>query len=138
MSPIKLELEKKVLKDSIMNHMYILGTIFLGLYGQVVLKWRIGQLGSLPDAGKEKIVFLFQLLLDPIIFSTMLSAFIGALFWMMAMTKFDMSYAYPFLGLAYVLNFLFAVVILNEPFTWNKLIGNFVILCGIIIASRTV
>lgn len=121
-----------------MSHLYILGTIVFTIYGQIILKWRIGFYGSLPVSGQQKVAFLLNLLLDPFIISGLVAAFIASLCWMAAMTKFDMSYAYPFIGTTYILNLFFAVVLLHEPFAWNKVIGNAVILLGIIIASRTV
>ena len=125
-------------KDFYWNHLYILATVVFTVYGQVVLKWRIGYYGELPDVLKDKIFFLIQLLIDPIILSALFSAFVASLFWMMAMSKFDMSYAYPFIGSTYMLNLILALSLLGEPFTWNKVAGNVLILLGIIIAIRTV
>jgi drug/metabolite transporter (DMT)-like permease len=130
--------KSNVLKGNYFNHIYILGTIIFTVYGQIIMKWRIGMYGVLPADIKEKIFFLFQLLLDPFILSGLFSAFVASLFWMMAMTKFDMSYAYPFIGATFVLNLSFAVMLLHEPFAWNKAIGSMVIILGIFIASRAV
>ena len=91
-----------------MGFFYIFGTIFFTVYGQLILKWRISGFGQLPEATMDKVVFLLKLLFDPFIFSGFASAFIASLFWMAAMTKFDVSYAYPFMSLSFVLVFLFA------------------------------
>jgi len=45
-----------------MGYFYILGTIVCTVYGQLILKWRIGKYGELPDAFLDKVVFLFKLL----------------------------------------------------------------------------
>jgi len=42
-------------------------------------------------------------LFDPLIFSGFASAFIASFFWMAAMTKFELSYAYPFMSRVFVL-----------------------------------
>lgn len=121
------------------DHLYIFGTIIFTVYGQVVIKWRISQCGLLlPMELRDKVWFLINIFFDPFIFSGFVAAFIASLCWMAAMTKFDMSYAYPFIGGTYLLNLFFAIAFLHEPFAWNKVIGNTVILLGIIIASRTV
>lgn len=120
------------------DHLYILGTILFTVYGQVVIKWRIPQDGMLPIELRDKVFFLIKLFFDPFILSGFLAAFVAALCWMAAMTKFDMSYAYPFIGCTYILNFIFAVYLFNELFTWQKLIGNVCILLGIIITSMKI
>ena len=43
-----------------MNYLYIVGTIFFTVYGQLVLKWRISGYGALPELFNEKIIFLFK------------------------------------------------------------------------------
>lgn len=120
-----------------MGYFYIFGTIFFTVYGQMVLKWRINGIGSLPEIFSDKILFLAELLFDPWIFSGFFAAFIASFFWMAAMTKFDISYAYPFMSSAFVLVFLLSVILFQEPVTWQKIIGLIFIVSGIIMTSRS-
>ncbi|MDQ7047614.1 MAG: EamA family transporter [Sulfurovum sp.] len=121
-----------------MGYFYIFGTIFFTVYGQIVLKWRINTVGSLPEELTDKIIFLFKLLFDPWIFSGFFAAFIASFFWMATMTKFDISYAYPFMSGAFVLVFLLSVFLFQETITWQKIIGLTFITLGIIITSRSI
>lgn len=121
-----------------MGYFYIFGTIFFTVYGQIVLKWRINTSGTLPEQVMEKIVFLVKLLFDPWIFSGFFSAFIASFFWMAAMTKFDISYAYPFMSSAFVLVFILSAVLFQEPITWQKILGLLLVVSGIIITSRSI
>lgn len=121
-----------------MGYFYIFGTIFFTVYGQLILKWRISAMGSLPEALFDKVLFLFKLLFDPFIFSGFASAFIASFFWMAAMTKFDLSFAYPFMSGAFVLVFILSVVFFNEVVTWQKVVGLGLIVAGIIVTSRSV
>ena len=79
-----------------MEYLYIFGTIFFTVYGQLIIKWRISPYGPLPDRLIEKVQFLLHVLLDPYIISGFVAAFIASFFWMAAMTKFDLSFAYPY------------------------------------------
>ena len=119
-----------------MGYLYIFTTIFFTVYGQIILKWRINTFGSLPEGLKEKIIFLLKLLFDPWIFSGFLAAFIASFFWMAAMTKFDISYAYPFMSGAFILVFLLSIFLFNEPLNWQKVLGLVLITAGIVITSR--
>ena len=120
-----------------MGYFYIFGTLFFTVYGQIVLKWRINEVGTLPESITDKVIFLVKLLFDPWIFSGFFAAFIASFFWMAAMTKFDISYAYPFMSGAFVLVFLLSVLLFQEPVTWQKIIGLIFIVTGIIITSRS-
>ena len=120
-----------------MVYYYIFGTVFFTVYGQIIFKWSIPRHGELPDAFPEKITFLFNLLLDPFVLSGFVSAFIAAFFWMAVMTKADVSFAYPFMSIAFVLVFLLAVILFDEPFTIQKIIGLALIVLGIIVTSQS-
>lgn len=120
-----------------MGYLYIAGTILFTVYGQLILKWRIAQYGALPADGFAKLLFLIRLLLDPLILSGFVSAFIASLFWMAAMTKFALSYAYPFMSLSFVLVFLFSILLLREPLTWAKVAGLALIVAGVWVTSRS-
>jgi len=120
-----------------MGYFYIFATVFFTVFGQIILKWRINGVGSLPDGVSEKVLFLFKLLLDPWIFGGFLSAFIASFFWMATMTKFDISFAYPFMSAAFVLVFIFSVFIFQEPVSWQKIVGLLLIVSGIVLTSST-
>jgi drug/metabolite transporter (DMT)-like permease len=55
---------------------------------------------------------------------------------MAAMTKFDLSHAYPFMSLNFVIVLLASNWLLNEPITPQKALGVFLIILGTIVAAR--
>ena len=119
-----------------MNHIYIFLTIFFTVYGQIIIKWQVNSAGALPVGAIEKISFILRLLLNPWILSGLFSAFLASLTWMAAMTKFTLSYAYPFISLTFVLIMLAATILFREPITVPKLFGIIAIVAGVIIGSR--
>lgn len=119
-----------------MSHIYIFLTIFFTVYGQIVIKWQVNSAGTLPIEPSEKVVFILRLLLNPWILSGLFSAFLASLTWMAAMTKFDISYAYPFMSLAFVLVLFLSAFIFKENLTLSKCIGMGAIVAGIIISSK--
>ncbi|HOU27275.1 MAG TPA: EamA family transporter [Paludibacteraceae bacterium] len=121
-----------------MRYIYIFGTLFFTVYGQLILKWRLGNLSFLLPQGNisEKVVSLLKLIFDPYIFSGFASAFIASLFWMAAMTKFQITEAYPFMSLAPAIVFLLGIWLLGETFTWGKVIGLVLIIIGVIITVK--
>ncbi|WP_382400327.1 EamA family transporter [Lentibacillus salinarum] len=120
-----------------MGYLYIFGTILFTVYGQIVLKWQMDQAGTLPESLWDKMTFLLQLLLNPWILSGFAAAFLAALCWMAAMTKFNISYAYPFMSLSFVLVFLLSVVLFGDPVTVQKIVGLTLIIAGIVVTSQS-
>jgi drug/metabolite transporter (DMT)-like permease len=120
-----------------MSYLYILGTLVFTVYGQIVLKWRLTNLEViLPESFFDKGIYLFKLIFDPYIFSGFFSALLASLFWMGAMTKFEITVAYPFMSLAPVLVFFLGILFLNETFTFGKVLGLVLIIIGTIITVK--
>lgn len=119
-----------------MGYLYVSLTIAFTVYGQIVLKWQVGQNGPLPEPLAGKMQHLFGLLLNPWVLSAFAAAFLASLAWMAAMTKFQLSYAYPFMSLSFVLVLMLSGVFFHEPVTWPKIVGMALIVAGIVIGSQ--
>jgi undecaprenyl phosphate-alpha-L-ara4N flippase subunit ArnF len=90
----------------------------------------------LPDSLIRKFVVLIKLIFDPFLFSGFVSALIASLFWMVAMTKFEITTAYPFMSLAPALVFIIGVILLGETFSIGKVLGLLLIIIGTIVTVR--
>jgi uncharacterized membrane protein len=118
-------------------YLYIFGTLFFTIYGQIVLKWRLTNLKIvLPESLSDKVMYLIKLLFDPYIFSGFVAAFIASLFWMAAMTKFEITQAYPFMSLAPALVFVIGMFFLGETYSIGKVIGLVLIVIGTIVTVK--
>jgi multidrug transporter EmrE-like cation transporter len=120
-----------------MGYVYIFLTIVFTVYGQIILKWRVSLYGQLPFEATEKLLYFLRILIDPFVITGLMSAFVAMLCWLAAMTKFDISYAYPFMSLSFALVFILSILFFKEPFTMQKVIGLIVIIIGIIISSKS-
>lgn len=115
---------------------YVFTTIALTVFGQLIIKWRVLEHGSLPTAFASQVNYLAKLIIDPFIILGLLSAFIASLSWMIAMSKLELSYAYPFTVLSLVFVFVLSWLIFNETMTSFKIAGMSIIVLGIFIFSR--
>jgi len=79
-----------------------------------------------------KIKCYLSLLFDPFILSGFIAAFVASICWTMAMTKFEITTAYPFMSISPAIVFLLGVCILNETFTIGKVVGLVLIILGTI------
>ena len=119
-----------------MSYFYIFMTIVLTVYGQIAIKWQVLKAGSLPEPLPEKIVFLLHLMFNPCIVSALLAALLAAVFWMAAMTRLQLSHAYPFMGLTFVLVLLASGFFFQEPINAYKVVGVALIFLGLVVASQ--
>ena len=120
----------------LIDYSYVLLTIVFTVYGQIVLKWRMSAFGEMPFGLLNKLRFLLDLVFDPWIFSVFFAAFLASLAWMAAMTRFDLSQAYPFMSLNFVLVLLLSGWLLKEPVSVFKGIGVILIVLGTIVGAR--
>lgn len=118
------------------DYLYILMTISFTVYGQIILKWRKKEYGDFPVTIIPKLIFLVTLIADPFIFSGFAAAFLAAMSWMAAMTKFEISFAYPFMSLNFVIVFIFSIVFISEAFTMGKMVGIIFIVTVLIIMVK--
>lgn len=121
---------------SLLSHCYIFSAIAFGTYSQLIMRWQVHKAGALPESLIGKVNFIFHLFLNPWVVSAIVSTLFGGVAWMLAMTKFEISYAYPWMTLGFVLVLFFGVTLFGETLGAAKIIGTLLILSGIIALSR--
>ena len=119
-----------------MGMIYVFLTVLLTVYGQLVIKWQVKTQGALPAQFSDKLIYLLHLLLNLWMISALFAAFLAALSWMAAMTKLELSYAYPFMSLSFVLVFGLSIIIFHESLTLLKLLGLALIILGVIVSGQ--
>jgi multidrug transporter EmrE-like cation transporter len=119
-----------------MSYVYVFLTVFLTVFGQVVVKWQVLQAGAFPPDTPGKLLFLGKLLINPWIVLALAAAFGAAVCWMAAMTRLELSHAYPFMSLAFILVLVCSALLFHEPVTAPKIVGLVLISAGIIVGSQ--
>lgn len=126
------------MNNFIISNFYILLSISLGVVSQLIVKWKMSTV-SLDTAETfiGKLMIAMYMLLDPFIILSIVLTFLAGLIWMMAMTKVELSYAYPFTSLGFILILFFSALFFQENITNEKIIGSLLIMLGIIITGRS-
>ncbi len=118
-----------------MAYICIALTVLFTVYGQLVLKWqatlRIQQWGQ-----AEPLRYVVSMLLNPWVISGLAAAFAASLCWMLAVSRMDLSKAYPFMALNFVLVGLAAVPLFGEAYSLPKMLGLILVVVGIIVSSQ--
>ena len=121
----------------ILNHFYLLLAISFGVISQLIIKWQMSVF-SFDDyeTWQDKFALAFSMLLNPYIIIALVLTILAGVTWMIAMTKFEISYAYPFTLLGLVLVTIFSAVFFGESVNTYKIIGITVIILGIVLISK--
>lgn len=85
----------------------------------------------------QKFLFVGHLLLKPWVISALIATFLAGISWMMALTKFEISYAFPWTAINFVLVFLMAAVLFGEAINVYKIIGMALVVAGIVLLGKT-
>jgi len=122
--------------NRLMDHIYIFAMVFLTAYSQIIMRWRVGMAGALPQGWSGKIQFIAHLLMNPWVLSGVAATFLAGVSWMLALTKFQLSYAYPFTSLVYMLVLLSGVLLFNDSTSPGRLLGTAVVMVGVLIIAN--
>jgi len=124
------------IRGNLTGYGYLLGTVLLTVYGQVVFKWRLEDAGDFPAAASDRLHYLARVAVDPWMVTVAVSVGLAAFTWGGALARFDLSLAYPFMSLSFVLVLLLGALLFNESITAPKLIGIALICAGVIVVGQ--
>ena len=122
--------------NRLLDHSYILATVVCTVYSQLVMRWQVGAAGELPSDGPGKLRFIATLLVNPWVLSGIVATFLAGVSWMLAMTRFEISYAYPFVSLNYVIILAASILLFNESLSPPKIMGTVLVIVGIVVISK--
>ncbi len=119
------------------NLRYILASGVFGVAGQLVLKRGIAAMGPLSLRPDTVLGIALGLILNPLVLLGLAIYACGTFLWLIALSRVDLSYAYPFASLNYVLVLLSSWLVLGEQPSIPRIVGVVVICCGVYAISRT-
>ncbi|MEO8839529.1 MAG: EamA family transporter [Herbaspirillum sp.] len=123
--------------DRSLAWLMVLFTVLLTTYGQLVLKWQVSLPYRAPAfAWARDWPPLLALLLRPWVLSAFVAAFGASLCWMLAISRLDLSRAYPFMALNFLLVCVLAVPLFGETLTLVKIVGLSFVIIGLIVLSQ--
>jgi drug/metabolite transporter (DMT)-like permease len=117
--------------------LYILISVLGGAIGQVLLKKGMNDLGEVTLSIQNMIQMTWKMLTNPYVFIGLFIYFLSVIFWLAALSKVELSYAYPFASLSYIIMFLAGWLLLGETITPMRIVGTLVIGIGVFLISRS-
>lgn len=112
--------------------------VFALTTAQLVIKTRLTVHGTVPFNVGDGLPYLLTVIADWRMWAGLVGLMVSSLLWYAAVSRIPLSLAYPFGALSYPLIFLSSLLVLREEFSWQGLVGNGLIVMGVmLVASAT-
>jgi multidrug transporter EmrE-like cation transporter len=113
-------------------------SISLAVGGQFLLKSGMNQVGRI--GGGDLLYYkgmLLKTVFHPYVLMGLSLYALSTVSWLIVLSRVNLSFAYPFAGLGYIITILISWRFLNEPVGTARLIGGALICLGVVFISRS-
>jgi drug/metabolite transporter (DMT)-like permease len=116
---------------------YILvGVVGSGI-GQVLLKKGMASMGPLTLTPELLGGVLWRIATNPFVIGGLCVYGLSTLFWLTALSRVPLSYAYPFISLNLLVIMLVSWGLFGEQLSWLRIVGTLIIGIGVILLARS-
>lgn len=114
----------------------ILTGVLLNAVAQLSLKAGTRAIGTFSFSMENALPVFVQLMTNWSIISGLFCYAVSVVVWVMALSRVEVSVAYPMLSIGYIVNLLFAHWLFGEPLTGMRIAGILVIMVGVVMITR--
>jgi multidrug transporter EmrE-like cation transporter len=109
-------------------------SVTLSAVAQTAFKLGVGRVHSAPDAAFW--IKAWAMLMSPLVLLGLALYGIGTVLWLFALRQLDLSLAYPFVAMSFVMVAASGMVFLGEPVQPTRLFGLGLIVLGLLVMAR--
>lgn len=110
--------------------LFLIFAVLFNSFSQILIKIGSGKVKKEHLKVGLKSVFVF---FNPFIFIALVLLFFATTFYLLALSKLNLSYVYPLLSSSYIIILLLSKILLKEKIGFKRWIGVFIIIIGIFI-----
>ena len=122
---------------TVTNWLLVLGAVLLGTLAQLLLKAGTTAVGPFAFSSANLLPVGWQLVTQPLIMGGILAYGFSLIVWIMALSRVEVSIAYPMVSIGYVLTAIAAWQFLGESLSTMRIAGISVIMAGVLIVARS-
>jgi multidrug transporter EmrE-like cation transporter len=115
----------------------ILAGVLLNAIAQLLLKAGTNSVGQFEFSGANVVPIGMKLAFQPYIVSGIVCYLVSLVVWLMALSRVEVSIAYPMLSIGYVINAVAAWYLFGEAVTPMRLAGIGIIVVGVYVVARS-
>ena len=116
---------------------YILVAVVGSAAGQLLLKKGMSTMGPVTISASQIFNILWRIGTNPYVFIGLFIYVCGTVFWLAALSRLDLSYAYPFASLSYIVMIIGGWQLFGERLDIWRILGSLAIMAGVILISRS-
>lgn len=113
----------------------LLVAISLSVTGETLLKVGMNRIGSLDLTPATLLPTFWRVFTTPVIVAGFALIFGGSLFWLVVISKWNLSLAYPLLSISYIASLFIGALFLNEVLTPLRILGVLVVVVGVVLIT---
>lgn len=116
----------------------VLAYIVFNSFGALIIKYKINEMGTIQFGSFRFVIkYFYELIKSPLIICGIFSIFISAFVWMVALSRLQISIAYPVaVGLNFIVVVTVALIFFKEHLSVEKIIGIVLIFISVFLISR--
>lgn len=119
--------------------LFIISSVSLSAFAQIVLKMGM----SNPKVQNDLIIAgnlfekLYIALTNVYVVAGISMYLFSMILWLVVLSKIDVSVAYPFVGLGFIITMVLGFLLLNEQISTMRVMGTILVVCGVLMVSST-
>jgi multidrug transporter EmrE-like cation transporter len=122
---------------SALSFALVLAGVLLNAAAQLLLKAGTNAVGKFEFAAANAVPVGLKLAVEPHILGGIACYVISVVVWILALSRVEVSIAYPMLSIGYVVNAVAAYYLFGEAVTATRLVGIGIIILGVFIVARS-
>lgn len=115
----------------------VLSGVLLNAAAQLMLKAGTNTIGVFEFAAHNVLPVGWKVVTQPYIIGGLVCYLVSVIIWILALSRVEVSVAYPMLSIGYVVNAIAAWYLFGEAVTTTRLFGIGVIILGVFIVARS-
>ena len=119
------------------NLLLILSSVSLNAFALLFIRKGMLKIGSVSLAFDQLFNMVLAVFTNIYLLAGMFSYGISIILWMVVLSKVNVSLAYPFLSIGYIITAVLAYLLFNEPITFQKVLGIIIICIGVFILTQS-
>ncbi len=122
-----------------MGIFWIIISTVLGAIGQILMKKGMDSLSKLQGGEKivDIIVYYIKAIFSPFVFLGLFCYAISMVIWLWVLSKYELSYARPFVSVGYVIVVLYSFFFMGEHITLLRWVGIGLIVVGVVFVAKS-
>ncbi len=118
-----------------MNYLIMAVSIGLAIAGQLLMKRGMMSFGTFPVS--QLLFNIIPMFLNPWVFTGLVAFGLSSVFWLVVLSRMELSLVYPMVSVAYVIVALLSWYFFRENLTLIRWAGIAVIVLGVVLISRS-